>query len=60
MGERARGTERSAGALLGPDMLIPAPIRTLSDELADAPPEPEDEGAEPPPRPGLLRRTSRA
>jgi hypothetical protein len=35
--------ERNAGAFLGPDMLVPAPMRTLSDDYHDEPTEPEDD-----------------
>jgi hypothetical protein len=52
--------EQNAGAFLGPDMLVPAPIRTLSDDYRDEPtePEPEPEPApeSPPEPPGIVRR----
>jgi hypothetical protein len=49
--------ERNAGAFLGPDMLVPVPLRTLSDDYSDVPVEPEDAEREPMPEsPGLLRR----
>jgi hypothetical protein len=53
-----RRPERNAGAFLAPDMTLPVPMRTLSDEYEDRPAEPEEE-AEPgpePERPGLLER----
>jgi hypothetical protein len=39
---KQRRAEQSAGAFLGPDLLVPAPIRTLSDEYRDEPTEPKD------------------
>jgi hypothetical protein len=39
---KRRRAEQSAGAFLGPDLLVPAPIRTLSDEYRDEPTEPKD------------------
>jgi hypothetical protein len=48
--------ERNAGAFLGPDMLIPVPMRTLSDEIRDEPTEPEEEREPEPEPPGLIRR----
>jgi hypothetical protein len=59
MGEsKSRGIERNAGAFLGPDLLIPAPMRTLSDDYHDVPTEPEaDSSRVPDPEPpGLVRR----
>ncbi len=54
---RQRHTERNAGAFLGPDILIPAPMRTLSDDYRDEPTEPEDSDRLPEPEPpGLARR----
>jgi hypothetical protein len=50
---------QNAGAFLGPDLLVPVPMRTLSDEYRDAPVEPEDSDREPEPepeRPGRVRR----
>lgn len=48
---------RNAGAFLGPDLLVPAPLRTLSDDYRDEPSEPEDSEREPEPEsPGLVRR----
>jgi hypothetical protein len=53
---RRRRAERSAGAFLGPDILVPASLRTLSDEYQDVRTYPEDE-REPEPEPqGLFRR----
>ncbi len=37
---RKSRTERNAGAFLGPDLLIPVPMRTLSDEYRDEPAAP--------------------
>lgn len=48
--------KRNAGAFLGPDMMVPAPMRTLSDEYHDAPTEPEDDHVPEPEPPGLIRR----
>ena len=49
--------ERSAGAILGPDLLVAAPMRTLSDEYHDVPAEPVDSDRVPEPDPpGLVRR----
>jgi hypothetical protein len=61
MGKRgARRSERSAGAFLGPDLLVPVPIHTLDEEYEDRPAEPPEEPAEEPAPepepPGLLRR----
>jgi hypothetical protein len=39
---KQRRAEQSAGAFLGPDLLVPAPIRTLSDDYRDEPTEPQD------------------
>jgi hypothetical protein len=39
---KQRRAEQSAGAFLGPDLLVPAPIRTLSDEYRDEPTESQD------------------
>lgn len=48
---------RNAGAFLGPDLLVPAPMRTLSDDYHDEPAEPVDSEAVPEPEsPGLVRR----
>jgi hypothetical protein len=48
---KQRRAEQSAGAFLGPDLLVPAPIRTLSDEYRDEPTEPEDSERIPEPVP---------
>ena len=48
---KAKRAQRSAGAFLGPDLLVPVPMRTLSDEYHDAPAEPEDSDREPEPEP---------
>lgn len=53
---RPRRAERNAGAFLGPDMLIPVPMRTLSDEYRDEPTDPEPEPEPEPERPGRIRR----
>jgi len=53
----SRPAERNAGAFLGPDLLIPVPMRTLSDEYRDEPTEPEDSERIPEPDPpGRIRR----
>ena len=43
---------------MGPDVLIAAPMRTLSDEYHDAPTEPEEDSSRmpDPEPPGLVRR----
>lgn len=52
-----RRAEQSAGAFLGPDLLVPVPIRTLSDEYRDEPTEPEDSERIPEPDPpGRMHR----
>jgi hypothetical protein len=51
MRQQKRRPERNAGAFLGPDLLVPVPMRTLSDEYHDAPAEPEDSDREPEPEP---------
>jgi hypothetical protein len=46
-----RRAERNAGAFLAPDMTIPVPMRTLSDDYQDLPIDPPDDrvpDAEPP------------
>jgi hypothetical protein len=54
---KPRRAEGNAGAFLGPDILIPAPIRTLGDEYHDEPAEPEDSDRQPEPEPtSLVRR----
>jgi hypothetical protein len=53
---KPRRAERNAGAFLGPDILVPAPMRTLSDDYRDEPTEPEEE-REPEEEPlGVFRR----
>ena len=37
--------------VLGPDLLVPVPLQTLSDEYRDEPDEPEDSDREPEPEP---------
>lgn len=39
---KTRRPQRHAGAFLGPDVLLPVPMSTLSDEYRDEPAEPED------------------
>jgi hypothetical protein len=58
---KQRRAEQSAGAFLGPDLLVPAPIRTLSDEYRDEPTEPEDSERipEPDPQGRILRIVKR-
>ena len=52
-----RRPTQNAGAFLGPDLLVPVPMRTLSDDYRDVPAEPEDTDREPEPeRPGRVRR----
>ena len=53
---KRRQAERSAGAFLGPDILVPASIRTLSDEYRDEPTYPEDEREPDLERASLFRR----
>jgi hypothetical protein len=55
---KPRRVQRNAGAFMGPDVLIPAPMRTLSDENQDAPTEPEEDSSRvpDPEPPGLVRR----
>jgi hypothetical protein len=53
---KPRRMERNAGAFLGPDMLVPVPMRTLSDDLRDEPTEPEEEREPTPQPPGRIRR----
>jgi hypothetical protein len=49
--------EQNAGAFLGPDLLVPVPLRTLSDDYSDVPVEPEDADREPiRESPGLVQR----
>ena len=54
--DEPRRAERNAGAFLGPDLLAPVPMRTLSDEYQDVPTDPDDDREPEPERPGLLRR----
>jgi hypothetical protein len=54
--QRRKGAERNAGVFLGPGILIPAPMRTLSDDIVDEPTYPEDEHEPEPDQPGLVRR----
>jgi hypothetical protein len=49
--------KRNAGAFPGPDVLVPTPIRTLSDDYHDEPAEPEDSDREPEPESsGVIQR----
>lgn len=48
---RSRRPEHNAGAFLGPDMTVPVPMRTLSDDYRDEPAEPEDSDRVPEPEP---------
>ena len=49
--------ERNAGAFMGPDVMIPVPMRTLGDDYHDEPTEPEDSDRMPEPEPhGFVRR----
>lgn len=53
---KQRRPEHNAGAFLGPDLLMPVPMHTLSNEYRDEPTEPEDSDREPEPEPpGRLR-----
>jgi hypothetical protein len=53
---KPRTAERTAGAFLGPDIMVPVPTRTLGDDYADRP-EPEDSDRVPEPEaPGLWQR----
>jgi len=53
---KGKHTERNAGAFLGPDILAPIPMHTLSDEYHDVPVDPPDDRVPPPEPPGFLRR----
>ncbi len=54
---KRRQAERNAGAFLGPDMLVPVPMRTLGEEYRDRPTEPVDSEREPEPEPpGFVHR----
>jgi hypothetical protein len=56
-GPKPRRVERNAGAFLGPDVLVPAPMRTLGDDYHDEPAEPEDSDREPEAEPpGAIKR----
>ena len=48
--------QRNAGAFLAPDALMPAPMRTLSDEIPASDPEPEEEREPQPEPPGFIAR----
>jgi hypothetical protein len=58
MGEpKPKQAQRNAGAFIGPDILAPVPMRTLSDDYHDVPAEPEDSDRVPPPEPrGRIQR----
>jgi hypothetical protein len=57
MSRPKRKPERNAGAFLGPDLLVPVPMRTLSDDYRDEPAEAQDSERVPAPEPpGLVRR----
>lgn len=57
MGEpKPKQAERNAGAFLGPDLLIPVPMRTLSDDYHDTRAEPPDDREPAPEPPGLIAR----
>ena len=51
-----RRAERNAGGFLGPDMLVPVPMSTLSDDMRDEPTEPPEEREPEPEPPGPIRR----
>ena len=52
-----RRAQRNAGAFLSPHGVLPAPMRTLSDDYSDEPePEDSDRAPEPEEEPGLVRR----
>jgi hypothetical protein len=54
---KTKRARRNAGAFLGPDLLVPVPMSTLSDEYRDEPTEPEDSEREPELEPsGRVRR----
>lgn len=61
MGEpERRRAEHNAGAFLGPFVMVPVPMRTLSDDYHDDPTEPEDSDRIPEPEPpSRLRRLIR-
>lgn len=51
-----RSAQRNAGAFLGPDILVPVPMRTLSDDYHDIPTDPEEEPEPELEEPGVVRR----
>jgi hypothetical protein len=51
-----RREQRNAGAFLGPDMLAPVPMRTLSDDYHDERAEPQDDRVPEPEPPSLIHR----
>ena len=54
---RRRHAQRNAGAFLGPDLLVPVPMRTLDEKYRDTPTEPEGSEREPEPEPpGFVHR----
>ena len=54
---KPKQAQHNAGAFLGPDLLAPIPMTTLSDEYHDGPAEPEDSDRVPPPAvPGRVRQ----
>jgi hypothetical protein len=53
---KPKRAQPNSGAFLGPDMAVPVPMRTLSDDYHDAPAEPEDDRVPEPEPPGLIRR----
>ena len=54
---KPRPADRDSGPFLGPDILVPVRLRTLSDEYRDQPTEPEGSDREPAPAPpGLVDR----
>ena len=54
---KLKHAQHNAGAFLGPDLLAPIPMKTLSDEYHDTPAEPEDSDRVPPPEvPGRVRQ----
>ena len=60
MGDDGRRTsERNAGAFMGPDIMVPVPMRTLSDDYDDRPTDPPDDAAPALERPGGMSRLLR-
>jgi hypothetical protein len=54
---KPRRAQRNAEAFPRPDILVPVPMRTLSDDYRDEPTEPEDSDRVPEPEPpGFVRR----